>query len=117
MSSTYWTSIQCCLDSVVIRGHLPREPCVCYAHIRARASRRSRHALGQRAAISAARQPPKVTSMDTFFDRNADTQWGHMVMALAVGARDEGSYMRDPEAIRCHETGFSPKDIYLGQRQ
>ena len=54
--------------------------------------------------------------MDTFFDRNADTQWGHVVMALAVGARSEASYMRDPEAIRCAETGYSPKDIYLGRR-
>ena len=55
--------------------------------------------------------------MDTFFDRNADTQWGHVVMALAVGARSEASYMRDPEAIRCAETGYSPVDIYLGKRQ
>ena len=44
-------------------------------------------------------------------------QWGEVVLMLASGARDEGSYMRDPEAIRCHETGFSPKDIYLGKRQ
>lgn len=54
--------------------------------------------------------------MDTFFDRNADTQWGHVVMALAVGARSEASYMRDPEAIRCAESGYSPRDIYLGRR-
>lgn len=25
--------------------------------------------------------------------------------------------MRDPEAIRCAETGYSPVDIYLGKRQ
>lgn len=55
--------------------------------------------------------------MDTFFDRIDDTQWGHVIMALAVGARSEASYMRDPEAIRCAETGYSPKDIYLGKRQ
>jgi hypothetical protein len=55
--------------------------------------------------------------MDTFFDRNDETQWGHVIMQLAVGARSEASYMRDPEAIRCHETGYSPCDIYLGQRQ
>ena len=55
--------------------------------------------------------------MDTFLDRNADTQWGHVVMQLAVGARSEASYMRDPEAIRCSETGYSPCDIYLGKRQ
>ena len=54
--------------------------------------------------------------MDTFFDRNADTLWGHTIMALAVGARSEASYMRDPEAIRCAETGYSPHDIYLGHR-
>lgn len=54
--------------------------------------------------------------MDTFFDRNDDTQWGHVIMQLAVGARSEASYMRDPEAIRCAETGYSPKDIYLGRR-
>lgn len=55
--------------------------------------------------------------MDTFFDNVADTQWGQVIMQLAVGARSEASYMRDPEAIRCHETGYSPADIYLGQRQ
>ena len=45
------------------------------------------------------------------------SQWGEVVLQLAVGARSEASYMRDPEAIRCHETGFSPSDIYLGKRQ
>ena len=55
--------------------------------------------------------------MDTFFDRADGTQWGHVVAALQVGARSEASYMRDPEAIRCHETGYSPCDIYLGKRQ
>ena len=46
-----------------------------------------------------------------------DSQWGDVVLQLAVGARSEASYMRDPEAIRCHETGYSPRDIYLGKRQ
>lgn len=45
------------------------------------------------------------------------SQWGEVVLQLAVGARSEASYMRDPEAIRCHETGYSPSDIYLGKRQ
>ena len=45
------------------------------------------------------------------------SQWGEVVLQLAVGARSEASYMRDPEAIRCHETGYSPNDIYLGKRQ
>ena len=45
------------------------------------------------------------------------SQWGEVVLQLAVGARSEASYMRDPEAIRCHETGYSPRDIYLGKRQ
>lgn len=45
------------------------------------------------------------------------SQWGHVVLQLAVGARSEASYMRDPEAIRCFETGYSPSDIYLGKRQ
>lgn len=45
------------------------------------------------------------------------SQWGAVVLQLAVGARSEASYMRDPEAIRCHETGYSPSDIYLGKRQ
>lgn len=51
------------------------------------------------------------------YDIFDDSQWGAVVLQLAVGARSEASYMRDPEAIRCHETGFSPADIYLGQRQ
>jgi len=51
------------------------------------------------------------------FDQFDDSQWGHVVLRLAVGARSEASYMRDPEAIRCHKTGYSPKDIYLGRRQ
>ena len=54
--------------------------------------------------------------MDTFFDNIDGTQWGHVIMQLAVGARSEASYMRDPEAIRCAETGYSPADIYLGRR-
>lgn len=45
------------------------------------------------------------------------SQWGAVVLQLAVGARSEASYMRDPEAIRCHKTGYSPRDIYLGKRQ
>lgn len=45
------------------------------------------------------------------------SQWGAVVLQLAVGARSEASYMRDPEAIRCSETGYSPCDIYLGKRQ
>lgn len=55
--------------------------------------------------------------MDTFIDRAEGTQWGQVIMQLAVGARSEASYMRDPEAIRCHDTGYSPCDIYLGKRQ
>lgn len=44
------------------------------------------------------------------------SQWGEVVLQLAVGTRDEGRYMRDSEAIRCAETGYSPRDIYLGAR-
>ena len=44
-----------------------------------------------------------------------DSQWGEVVLMLARGT-DEGRIMRDPEAIRCHETGYSPRDIYLGSR-
>jgi len=51
------------------------------------------------------------------FDQFDDSQWGAVVLQLAVGARSEASYMRDPEAIRCHESGYSPVDIYLGRRQ
>jgi hypothetical protein len=53
----------------------------------------------------------------SFLDAADGSQWGAVVLQLAVGARSEASYMRDPEAIRCHETGYSPKDIYLGKRQ
>lgn len=53
----------------------------------------------------------------SWLDAADGSQWGHVVMQLAVGARSEASYMRDPEAIRCAETGYSPKDIYLGARQ
>lgn len=55
--------------------------------------------------------------MDTFLDAIDGTQWGAVVLQLATGARSEASYMRDPEAIRCAETGYSPVDIYLGRRQ
>jgi hypothetical protein len=57
--------------------------------------------------------------MDTFFDRIDDTQWGHVIMQMAVGARNEASIMRDPEAIRCCETGRAKPgtDIFLGKRQ
>lgn len=66
---------------------------------------------------------PHTLSVEDFvsyegeFDQFDDSQWGHVILQLAVGARSEASYMRDPEAIRCHETGYSPKDIYLGKRQ
>ena len=53
----------------------------------------------------------------TFEDAADGTMWGAVVNWMQVGARSEASYMRDPEAIRCHETGYSPKDIYLGKRQ
>ena len=43
------------------------------------------------------------------------SQWGEVVLQLARGT-DEGRIMRDPEAIRCHKTGYSPRDIYLGSR-
>lgn len=55
--------------------------------------------------------------MDTFIDRNADTMWGQTVLALAVGERDKSRLLKDPEAIRCAETGYSPVDIWLGKRQ
>jgi len=56
--------------------------------------------------------------MDTFFDSAEGTIWGDTIMYLAEqGSRSEASYMRDPEAIRCAETGYSPVDIYLGKRQ
>ncbi len=45
------------------------------------------------------------------------TQWGAVVLGLQLGHRDKSRYQRDPEAIRCHETGFSPRDIYLGKRE
>ena len=51
------------------------------------------------------------------FEFAQGSQWGAVVLQLAVGARSEASYMRDPEAIRCAETGYSPRDIYLGKRQ
>lgn len=66
---------------------------------------------------------PHTLSDDDFvvyegeFDQFDGSQWGAVVLQLAVGARSEASYMRDPEAIRCAETGYSPKDIYLGKRQ
>lgn len=44
------------------------------------------------------------------------TMWGAVVNWMVTGARSEASYMRDPEAIRCAETGYSPADIYLGKR-
>ena len=58
--------------------------------------------------------------MDTFFDSAEGTIWGDTIMYLAEqGSRSEASYMRDPEAIRCHETGRAKPgtDIYLGKRQ
>lgn len=53
----------------------------------------------------------------TWEDACDGTLWGAVVNWMAVGARSEASYMRDPEAIRCHDTGYSPSDIYLGKRQ
>lgn len=43
------------------------------------------------------------------------SQWGEVVLMLA-SHRDESRIMRDPEAIRCAETGYSPADIWLGKR-
>lgn len=54
--------------------------------------------------------------MDTFFDRIDGTQWGAVVNRMITGERSEASYQRDPEAIRCAETGYSPNDIFLGRR-
>jgi hypothetical protein len=51
------------------------------------------------------------------FDQFDDSQWGQCVLQLVTGERDEGRYLRDPEAIRCAKTGYSPVDIYLGKRQ
>lgn len=47
------------------------------------------------------------------------SQWGEVVLWLAQGARDEARIMRDPEAIRCAETGRAKPgtDIFLGKRQ
>lgn len=53
----------------------------------------------------------------SWHDAADGTMWGAVVNWMISGARSEASYMRDPEAIRCHETGYSPKDIYLGKRQ
>ena len=49
------------------------------------------------------------------FEFAQDSQWGHVVLMLA-SHRDESRIMRDPEAIRCAETGYSPADIWLGKR-
>ena len=35
---------------------------------------------------------------------------------MLASHRDESRIMRDPEAIRCAETGYSPADIWLGKR-
>lgn len=43
------------------------------------------------------------------------SQWGEVVLMLA-SHRDDTRIMRDPEAIRCHETGYSPADIWVGKR-
>ena len=51
------------------------------------------------------------------FEFATDSQWGHVILQLAVGARSEASIQRDPEGIRCYETGYCPSDIYLGSRQ
>ena len=63
----------------------------------------------------------QITSPDQMYVHDLEfaqgSQWGDVVLQLAVGARSEASYMRDPEAIRCAETGYSPVDIYLGKRQ
>ena len=59
--------------------------------------------------------PDQLYTHDLEFAQGS--QWGAVVLQLAVGARSEASYMRDPEAIRCAETGYSPVDIYLGKRQ
>ena len=85
------------------------------------------HALSDGSRFPAAANPPKVTDMTEFatpdqlythdLEFAQGSQWGAVVLQLAVGARSEASYMRDPEAIRCAETGYSPVDIYLGKRQ
>lgn len=49
------------------------------------------------------------------FEFAQDSQWGEVVLMLA-SHRDESRIMRDPEAIRCAETGYSPADIWLGKR-
>lgn len=49
------------------------------------------------------------------FEFAQGSQWGHVVLMLA-SHRDESRIMRDPEAIRCAETGYSPADIWLGKR-
>lgn len=49
------------------------------------------------------------------FEFAQGSQWGEVVLMLA-SHRDESRIMRDPEAIRCAETGYSPADIWLGKR-
>lgn len=45
----------------------------------------------------------------------SDTLWGAIVTHLQAGT-DDTRWMRDPDAIRCVETGKHPSDIYLGRR-
>lgn len=49
------------------------------------------------------------------FEFAQGSQWGAVVLMMA-SHRDESRIMRDPEAIRCAETGYSPADIWLGKR-
>ena len=62
-----------------------------------------------------------ITSPDQMYVHDLEfaqgSQWGEVVLWMSQGARSEASYMRDPEAIRCDKTGYSPRDIYLGKRQ
>ena len=52
------------------------------------------------------------------FEFAENSHWGQVIIMLAAGtARDESRIMRDPEAIRCSETGYSPTDIFIGTRQ
>ena len=44
-----------------------------------------------------------------------DTIWGAIVAQL-TSCTDDTRWQRDPEAIRCHETGRHPSDLYLGVR-
>lgn len=50
------------------------------------------------------------------FDWNSvkDSSWE--LIALYYAGQHQGTKYLDPEAIRCHETGYSPSDIVLKGR-